>query len=74
MKEETGTVEKGLEEGVGIFYSVELGMQTLCLVSTRRRDWKPKGNCWLCVEICLTIIHNFSVLRLVKLSMILLQY
>lgn len=40
------------------FYSVELGLQTLCLVSNRKRDWKPKGNCWLFVEILLTIINN----------------
>lgn len=42
------------------FYSVELGMQTLCLVSTRKRDWKPKGNCWLCVEIWLTMINTLA--------------
>lgn len=41
-----------------LFAVLSLEMQTLCLVATRRRDWKPKGNCWLCAEIWLTLVNN----------------
>lgn len=49
------------------FYGVELGVQTLRLVLTRKRDWKPKGNCWLCVETWLTTINKFPGKILIKL-------
>lgn len=65
-QEETGTVGNGLKKKnkkkkmQASFYSVELRIQTLCLASTRKRDWKPKGSCCLCVETWLTIINDIT--------------
>lgn len=44
--EETGRVV--MVYGSSYLCRVELGMQTL---KFRRRDWKPKGNCWLWAKI-----------------------
>lgn len=60
VKEETGTVGNCLWKGGGTFLQCWAQMQTLCLVSNRKRDWKPKGNCWLFVDILLTIINNLT--------------
>lgn len=57
--EQTGTMGgKSLAEV--LFVVLDLECKHLTWLKNKGRDWKPKGNCWLCVDDWLTIIDRIS--------------
>lgn len=45
----------------GILTVLTLGIKHPWVVWSMRRDWKPKGTCWLCAENRLTVIDKILV-------------
>lgn len=53
--------KKCFSKVAGILTVLTLGIKLPWVVWSMRRDWKPKGTCWLCAENRLTVIDKILV-------------